>query len=821
MTSIIQRSFAGGELSPAVYGRGDQTKYATGARRIENFLIQRYGGLTNRSGSVYLRTAVGSASDYETVLIPFVVNSATSYVLEFGHLTLRLIQNGTPVTVTPAAYAGGTTYAQGELVADGGVNYYSKQSGNVGHTPASSAAWWYPMPADGTLEIPSPYDQADLLRVQFTQSADVMKLVHPSYAPQRLSRYSATRWVLAAEAFAPEIAAPATVTVTGSAGANTYLYKVTAVLPESFNESLGTLGTGAALSAPTSAAPITVSWTAVAGALEYNVYKATNGVYGFIGTARGTAFLDINYVPSVTDTLADAATPFAATGDYPQAVTIAQQRAVYAGGTNDPERIDLSRSGAYTDFSTSSPIQDDDAIAFSMNSDRLQEVRHLIEVGGLLAFTSEAVWRIKGDADGVIKPTAINPVRQEGHGSSYVRPVLVGNTVLFVQARGSIVRDLRYELQSDGYRGNDLSVYAAHLFEGHSIVAWAFAEIPHSVVYAVRDDGIILALTRVPEHDIWGWSRLTTDGEYTHVCAVPEGDEDAVYAVVRRTINGATVRYIERMHRRRFTTIETDAYFVDCGGTYDGRNTGATTLTISLYLGTAWTLGETFTLTASVAQFTAGDVGNAYVVTIDGVAVTCTVTDYVSSTVVRVTTARDVPTSHRGVATATWSRAVDVIAGLSHLEGARVAIMADGSVVSDGTTGTAYTVTGGQVDIGTPASVVHVGLPYTAELETLDWDNPNGETPLDKSKLIQGVSLYFQDSVGGEIADGTGKSEAIFSPLPQRSTEDYDQAVQPYTGTIGRRVLSRWSENGRVIIRQRAPLPMTLLAVIPYGKIGG
>jgi hypothetical protein len=815
MASVIQRSFAGGEIAPALYGRADQAKYGTGARQIVNGIVQRFGGVTNRSGTMLVAEAVGSTSAKATRLRRFVYNAGVTYLLEFGDFTLRIIQSGARLGPgSPAAWSNATNYAIGDLATYGGIVYYAKAA-SLNKQPDTNPTEWYPQPT-GVYEIPTPYAHADLRALQFIQSADVMTIAHPSYAVQELKRYSATKWILAAAVFAPTIAAPTGVSATaGTAGAIVFNYVVTAVLPDTFAESLASSVATCNAATPTSAAPNLVAWSAVSGALEYNIYKESNGVYGYIGTARGLSFKDINYLPSTTETLPTPATVFASSGNYPSAIAYFQQRLCCANTLNAPEGILMSRSGIFHDFSTSSPLQDDDCIKFSMAGREVQEVRHLLDLGRLVVLTSGGEHVITGDADGVVRPTAINPQQQGYHGAASIPPVVIGNSALFVQARGTIIRDLRYDLQVDGYQGRDLTIFAQHLFDGHSIVTMAYAENPHSVVWVVRDDGVLLGLTYVREHEVWGWHQHNTDGIFLDVEVVPEGNEDAVYALVERTVNGQARRFVERFASRLVSDVAVDAHFMDCGGVYDGRNTGSTSLVLTT--ATTWAYTEPITLTASAALFSSGDIGNAYVLTIDGVDLSCRVTAYTDTTHVTVEPASDVPTSHQAIATTTWAKAVDQIAGLSHLEGKSVAVLADGEVVANGYDEPQIVVSGGSIAIDIPAAVVHVGLPYTFDLETLDWENPQSETLLDKQKLITGATLLVQDTRGGFVgADGNHLDE-----IKQRATEGYGETIAPATGQMELALSGTWSQRGRILVRQKDPLPITVLAVIPRGKIGG
>lgn len=902
MVSVAQRSFAGGEIAPALYGRADQAKYATGARKVRNFIVQRFGGVTNRSGTRMTREA---AAAKDARLRRFVYNDEQTYLLEWGDFRLRFIQNGVGITVSGlAAWSNATTYAPGDLVSYSGTNYYAKAA-SLNKQPDLNPTEWYAMPAGGIFEIPTPYAHADVRRLQFTQSADVMTIFHPSYPIQELRRYGATDWVLAPWSSQPALNRPASCSATkGGAGSDSFRYRVTAVVPETYEESLParettqtitgasqanpcqitiaahpystgdevyidsvggmtqlngqayiitktgantfTLdginstaygaytagGTAARTYAridsaadPSTSAPHVITWAAVSGALEYNVYKETNGVYGFIGTAVGTTFRDINYRPTGLTNLASRPTVFAAAGAYPQTGDYIQERLAVGGATDTPENIKMSRSGIYNDFGTSSPLQDDDAIGFAISGGGVNEVRHIVEMGKPIVFTSGSIFTLEGDSSGALRWDAINPSRVVKRGASYLRPEIIGNSVLYVQARGTIIRDLQLDLVQ-GQKGSDLTIYAQHLFDGYTIRAWTYQENPHSVLWVVRSDGVLLGLTYVKEHEVAGWFACQTDGTVLDVESVPEGDEDALYVLVERTINGTARRFVERFASRRISDVARDAFFVDCGATYDGTNLTATTLTLTT--ATTWAYTEPITLTASTAIFSLAEVGNAYVLTIGGVSLSCIVTAYTDTTHVTVEPASDVPASHQGVATASWSRAVDQVAGLSHLEGKSVAVLADGNVVANGFDEPQIVVTGGTITLQTPASIIHVGLPYVADLETLDWEDPNQETLLDKQKTVHGVTLLVQDTRGGWAGcpktedDGTEAwLQKNMSEIKQRAAEGYGEATRVRTGTFDKTTAGTWGEKGRILIRQRDPLPMTILAAIPRGQIGG
>src|SRR5512133_3637885 len=89
---IVQSSFTSGEIAPSLYGRVDFARYYTGLKTCRNFIVRQFGGVTNRPGSRFI--AEQKDMSKRVRLVPFVFNSSQSYVLEFGHLYMRIIKDG-------------------------------------------------------------------------------------------------------------------------------------------------------------------------------------------------------------------------------------------------------------------------------------------------------------------------------------------------------------------------------------------------------------------------------------------------------------------------------------------------------------------------------------------------------------------------------------------------------------------------------------------------------------------------------------------------------------------------------------------------------
>ena len=833
-TSFVQRSYAAGEVTPAIFGRADQVKYQTGLRRLRNFFVRRHGGVSNRPGTQWIDEAISSTGKGR--IWKFVFNADQTYILWFEDQTLRIVQDGALLTVSGlAAYNGATAYVPGDLVSSGGVNYYCIAN-TTGNAPPN-ATYWYAMPSDGTYQLPTPYVTADLPTLQFSQSADVVTITHTGYAPRDLARSGATAWTLTVVSMVPSISAPGSLAVSGAAGTVAY-WEATAIKSVTQEESIPSAQVGAS-AVPSSGAPRTLTIGAVSGAERYNIYRHDgSGVFGYVGSAIGTTFIDNGITPDYTLTPPMTRDPFTGAGNYPAVSGYYQQRKMYGNTTNDPEDLFGSRTGSFKNFTYSSPQQDSDAVQYTLAGRQVNEIRAIVEVGQLVVLTSGAEWIREGDATAPLTPTTPNLKVQTYNGCAEIAPIVIGDNLLYIQARGSIVRDFRFEQQTNGYTGRDLSVFSTHLFDGKTLVHWDYAQIPNSVASVVRSDGRLLNLTYLREQEIWGWAWYDTDGEFEDVCVIPEGDEDAVYVLVKRTINGSTKRYLERFASRQVDDIVTDAKFLDCHLTYDGNNTnGALTMTLST--GTVWTYGTTLTLTASAAYFVAGDVDKTIVLTIETTtydaeegwqttseSLTLTITGYTSNTVVSCTANKDVPAAFQGLATSNWGKGASSFTGIDHLEGKTVAIFADGSVVSNGIDGSAYTVSGGVLSpaLDVPAVVVHIGLPYCSDLETLDLEMVGNETLLDKHKQVNQVTVLVENSRGlwaGEPDENGDMNADDLYELEPTAPLSYNEIQQGATGKVEVNIKTRWNVHGRIFIRQRDPLPLTILTTIPSVEVGG
>lgn len=248
---------------------------------------------------------------------------------------------------------------------------------------------------------------------------------------------------------------------------------------------------------------------------------------------------------------------------YPCAISLYQQRLYAAGSASYPQRLWASGTGLYYDFTPGT--NDGDGFAYDVSSDQVNQIMHLASSRILTVLTQGEEFTIDGGSVGSITPTNINVRSQSIYGSARPRPVRVGNELIFPQRAAKKLRSMAYDFNTDSFRSQNITRLAAHITES-GIVDIAFQAEPVPIVWMVRADGVLVSMTYDRDENVCGFARHTTDGMFKSVCCIPGDEGDVLFAVVQRTINGATVQYVERLD----PNVQTDAAIV---GTSDAGDT--------------------------------------------------------------------------------------------------------------------------------------------------------------------------------------------------------------------------------------------------------
>jgi len=868
-TNLIQTSFAAGELAPSLTAHTDLTKYKSGAAVMRNFFVDYRSGASTRPGTMFVIQALGPGP---VRLIPYQLSTEVSFEIEFGDFYCRFIVDGGAVledgfaitnltkALPAAATAAGNNFIVGDWVyitgAVGAVQFNNRfykvlVAGNtftladVNGVPIDSLAYSTYL-SGGTVsrvyKIASPYAAEDLAGLKLAQSASVMTLTHPDYPPYALTATAPTAWTFTQIVFGTTVLPPTSVAGSpSSAGTTNYAYVVTSI-DSTGQQSVpsAVANVAAAVNVGATAGTITVSWAAASGAASYNVYKAgisfTGAVpvgasFGFVGSATGVSFVDSNIVPDYTTSPPIAQNPF--TSNNPITFCYFQQRATYGGSLSQPTDFWMSQPGSFNNFNVSHPTQDDDAISGTIVSLQVNEISAMIPMpGGLVTLTSKGAWQISGSSGGASSNAPITPqdataTPQAYNGASDIQPIVVNYDIVYVQAKGSSVRDLAYNIQTNIYTGADISILSNHLFLNYQIREWAYAEEPFKVIWAVRSDGILLSLTFVKEQEIYGWARHDTLGQFKSVSSITEGQVDAVYVGVKRYIGGQWVQMIERFDDRMFTYSNANpqnlvnlpipcirgnaesAWCVDCGV--------QSTLPEPAAELTADTSYGAVRFTASAAVFSADDVDSVLRMG-GGIA---TIATFVSPTILEGTwnvspsavLSNDPANTPLPAESGDWSLTTPFTTfyGLDYLEGQTVSILADGSVV------TPQVVTNGSITLSSPATLVTVGLKYQAQLQTMYLDIGSGETVQGKRKRVTALTVRADNTRGLSA----GRTFATLVPIKEFNPYvPINYAIPLVTGDERVVMDALWDDVGQICLQQDDPLPATVLGVIPEIVVG-
>lgn len=610
----LLRSFAGGEIAPEMFGRLDLGKYQTGLQLCRNFRTLAHGPATRRPGFYYGNEVFNS--DERVRLIPFTYSATDAVVIELGDLTMRFhsaagtqLEAAKAIVSVTQANPGvfevtGHAYTVGQWVfvtSAAGMTSINGQFYVVASVPdanhvtlkyigAASAIDTSALPAytgSGTVSrvytVTTPWAADDLDTLTYSQDADVLTITSTVYEAQDVRRVAAANWTITPVDFTPTLAPPTSVTGTPTTDAATtnavlHHYVVTSVADDGVTESVASADATANNNLTQFSNYNTIDWVVEPDAARYYVYRKRGGAYGFIGQTTEDTFIDDNIVPDLTRTPPENFSSLnTAAGDYPGTVTHFEQRRWFGGTANEPQKVWATRNGTDSNLTSSVPTRDDDALEFRIKAQQQNAIRHLVPLVDLVALTVGSEFRIFADPGPAITPTSLSTKPQSFTGAALVQPALTQGSALYVQAQGSRVRELTFDPSGLGvYKSVDVSLFAPHLFNSHQVSELAYTRAPDQTLWGIREDGVLLGLTYVPEQQVYGWHQHETDGVFESCAVIPEGGEDVLYVVVRRTFGGRARRYIERM-KSRFFADQDHAFYVDSGLTYDGAPTTTVT----------------------------------------------------------------------------------------------------------------------------------------------------------------------------------------------------------------------------------------------------
>lgn len=592
----IQPAFTGGEISPDVASRVDVDKYQLALLQAENAIIRPYGAVTKRPGLLFCGAA--KIPGKKVLLYPFKFSVNLNYLLEFGDKYVRVWREGTYLNVELVTPFGESDLSALRFVQSVDVLYIASGKYPVKKILRFSESSWQLSDMDWIQPPMGDLNPDEDLKI--TPSATTGSSITITASDDLFTDADVGTWMEISQRIST-----ASVSITSGTSSAIGVGDTWKVITH------GTWAGTVTIESSIDGGSTWLEERRYTGNSDYNPTETgTVDEYTLmrvkVSTDSGTCTCDFSAhaythtgfveIKSVTDsthataevkerlgaTTATTDFKFSAWNSdrgYPTCATFFQDRLCFAGSDAYPQRVWMSKSGDYENFGVdkeAGTVTDDSAVSADLLSLQPFRISHMLAGNDMILLTEGNEWTISGSE--TVTPTNITPRNQQSFGANDVLPIRSGNRVVYVQRRGSIVRDMGYSYDTDSYAGMDLTLLARHLVHGRTLTGSAYAQEPDSIVYFVRDDGVLLALTYLREQQVYGWSHIVTDGAVESVCAVSEGNNDIVYVVVRRTVDGSTVRYIERFATTPETGTQQDYIMMDAAKVYS-LTTAATEIT--------------------------------------------------------------------------------------------------------------------------------------------------------------------------------------------------------------------------------------------------
>jgi hypothetical protein len=726
----IQNNFNGGEISPLISSRFDLESYQNGCEKLFNMIPRVQGPATRRPSSNFVKEVKNSAN--RTHIQAFNFNNDDSFILEFGDQYIRFYKDRDEFLDSSVHYEISTPYLASDL-----------------------------------------FDSKGMFRINFSQSADVIYLVHRSYAPRKLSRIANNNWTLtevettlgpfddintgSITVYSSAVTGSVTLTASSSifessdVGSQFYIetnpditthtwevakhYNLNDIVRsggsyyKGVSVTAGTVWTGTQESGTVT--PSHLSGIQSDGNIDWEYLHSGYGTVEITAYTSGTEvtatvldYIPDNAVGSSNATKFWAFSAWSSEFGYPEYVTFYKERVVYARDI----KVWFSVTGDFDNFALRDgpDIADDMAINLTILSNQYNGIKWLYPLDDLIIGTQNTVHIIGANTtQRVFGPTNVRSRSEAGRGSLPIPVVQVDNSLLFIQRSGTNVLSLAFDINFNKYNTKDISLISEHLFK-QGVRQIVYQERPDNILWVVRDDGALIGLTLNEGQEVRGWHHHSIGGggvvESASVIPSPDGDSDDLWIVVNRTIQGQTKRYIEYVGQYFDSTDTSDANFLDSSITYDGSSTTS-------------------------------------------------------------------------------------ITGLDHLEGDIVDVLVDGA------THPSKTVSSGSITLDRAGSKVVVGYGYQSTLTTNSFETGATKgTAVNKTKRINRVGIRFLQTVGAKV----GRDENNLTTLSFRfGSDNMDSPVPVFSETKDVTLNSSYGSTAKVTIVQDQPLPMTILSITP------
>ena len=811
----FQTNFTAGELTPKLAGQVDFKKYNNGVATMENMTVFPQGGTSRRYGSRFVGEVKNSAN--ATRLIPFEFNVTQSYILEFGDQYIRFYKDNGQIVEASKTISGLTAadpgvvtatshgYSNGDHVWINSVVGMTEVNGRrftvanktthtfelsgidtSGYTAYSSAGT-----AEKVYEIATSFTSAQVFDLKFTQSADVMYIVHPLHEPTKLTRTGHSAWTIAEVDF--------------QVGPFLDLNTTTTTLTTSAT----TIGAGRTLTASASLFASTDVGRSV------KLGDGWGKITGYTSVTEVTWTIVVAATDSGSVTWSIGA--WSDTTGFPSAVSFYEQRLVFAGSTNNPQTIWASESGSYEDFDAGD-ADPADAFTYTIAANRVNVIRWLAPARDLIVGTAGGEFRVGRPTGEPLKPDNVTITQQTTYGGHTTQPIQIGSAVLFVQRQKQKVREFAYRFEDDAYVAPDMTLLAEHI-TGDGIDDVDFAQEPESIYWAVREDGVLLGMTYQREEDVVAWHRHLFGGTDQN-CTITVSDYDNIQT-------GTTLKFTKSDGTTVTFTSTTGTAGTDEFKTETNNNTTADNIFTAINTHADFTVANPAAAIVTVFETTPAGTGLLTVESSDTVRLTTTdektskvksvasisetlenqvwivIERIVNGSTVKYVEYLDSTLNMDSGLSGTVTGSSTTVTSLDHLEGETVQILIDDAVYP------VQKVSSGAITVSLPSTfaskTIEVGLGYKSTIKTMRVEaGAEAGTAQGRKKRYNEVTVRLYNTVGATVNGDQIPFRTSASPM--------GQPISSFTGD--KRVSNLgWDREGQVTVQQTQPLPMTILGI--------
>lgn len=830
-TTVIN-AFNSGELSPLLEGRIDVKKYYSGCRTLENMVVLPHGGVTKRPGTYYIANA--KSNSVQGRLIPFEYSTEQAYVIEMGNLCMRFYRDsGQILDDADDPYEITTVFSENEFFV---VQYV--QSADTMYlvsgtdppqqlTRTAHDAWTI---ADMDI-VDGPFLDENTTTTQDVNATAVTGSVTLNSNFQMFDKdHVGSLWQISHVVDSNAIS--------GILDANESSASDLAVFGD---YTFTTHGTWTGYVALERSEDDGSTWEEVPAGSRYGkddtnildegsedvadvIYQVTMSQYAsgdctyhlvvdmhvHAGIVEITAYSDPNTVTAtVITTLASTDSTYRWAEGYwsdyrgwPTCIAFYEERLVFAGSSAYPQTLWFSQTDDWENFDIGA--DDTDAMIFAIAADQVNAIRWLASQTALLMGTTGGEWKISAtSATEPLTPTNVTVRRQSTHGCANLQPVVTNDVILYLQRQRKKVRQLQYAWERDVWISPDLTLVSEHI-TGDGIVQLALQKNPYTILWCVRDDGALVGLTLEETQEVVGWHRHEFRGDVESATVIPGSAGSELWLFVNRSIDNATVRYIEQLQPFAWGISQEDSFFVDSGLTYDG---GAAIIISKI------TKANPAVVTAAAHGLSDGAqvrvtavVGmtelNNNVYTIGTVVGTDRFQLRDKTDAVNINSTGFTTYMSGGI----FTPVENTFTTLSHLKSETVTALGDG-----GYAGSYIISSNGTVTLSDYYNTVHVGKAYTAKIQPMKLAVAASPGVLfAATQRITDITLRLHKSLTCDV----GTSWSVYDSHVFRDADDPLEAPPPlYSGDKYMDFSGDYEKAGNIFIQSRLPVPFTLLAL--------